>query len=537
VVESVPGLRFPLNVCDDLRAYLPLANRLIETNGLVDPWNARRLQTVGGFTYLQALPVAVFGRAGIGVVETALASIFLAGLFVANGFRTTWARVLMVGFVIAVPLLWVPRVNTTGVLMGAPLLVAVLAATVELRRALAHADRNAATRWAIAGGVVTTALLSVRPNLGALATAYLVAGTLVTRAGPLRARLETLAAAAGAAVVALLPWSIASWRTVGTPLYPLFTGNQNRDAVEYVRAHDLSDRLDQAFELLRSGPYLWVALALLVLAVLLRRRLPDGAFAVLAALVTVGFVLVFAFIEYHAARQAFVRYLAPVAEGLAVFVAYETIRALDALPVADHRWNRVVLPVGAAVVLAAVSFSAVAVDVENGPYPAGVRLVSRALNNDLRPPPSWALTNPTLESAYHRALARLDADRTISAVDRPYLIDYGEQDIKSLDLPGFTAPGADFPFLSGPGPKIARLRAEGYDTLLATVPATEACLHPTVLQKQVSDQVRAYGTVARYYLDWEDDIDAIAKRAPGAVQKFGPLYLIDLDRASRRFPS
>jgi hypothetical protein len=156
-----------------------------------------------------------------------------------------------------------------------------------------------------------------------------------------------------------------------------------------------------------------------------------------------------------------------------------------------------------------------------------------AAANDLLPPPSWAVSTRQLERAYDRALARLDGDRAIAAVDRPYLIDYGEHDIPNLDLPGFTAPGATFPFFSGPGPKVARLRDEGFDTLLATVPATEACLNPTVLEHQVRDRVPAYGTVARYYLDWERDIARIAERAPDSVEKFGPLYLIDLHMADR----
>ncbi len=86
------GFRFPLHRWDDLRAYLPMAHRVIETNGLEEAWNSRRLQTVGGYTFIQAIPVAIFGNQGLGTIETMLAAIFLAGLFVANGMRTTWAR-------------------------------------------------------------------------------------------------------------------------------------------------------------------------------------------------------------------------------------------------------------------------------------------------------------------------------------------------------------------------------------------------------------------------------------------------------------
>jgi hypothetical protein len=535
LVEALPGLRFPLNLCDDTRAYLPLAHRLIDTNGLVDPWNARRLQNLGGFTFLQALPVSVFGNAGIGVVETVVAAIFLAGLFVANGFRSTWARLVSVGFILAIPFLWVPRVNTTGVLMGSPLLVAVLGITVELRKALRAGDRSAAVRWAVAGGLVTAAVTSVRPNLGVLSATVLGLGALLTTGVPFISRLRALGAAAAGTFVAVLPWSVASWRTVGTPFFPLFTGNQNRAAVAHESADGLRDLADQAWSLMRAGPYLWVALGVLVVALMVRKILPDVQAVVIPAVVTCGFIVGFAFVEYFAAAQAVIRYVAPASEGLAVFFVYEVIRGVDARQRTGapevRGWLPPALAVVAAVVLAAVGYSTLTVE---APAPAsGARFIERAARNELRPFPGYEVSTPALRRAYRRALARVDADRTIAAVDRPYLIDVGRYDIANLDLPGFTAPDARFPFFSGPAAKIARLRRAGFDTLLATVPDTEICLAPAVLRVQVAQRTRAYAASARYYLDWEDDIAAIAARAPDAVNKVGPLLVIDLRRAQR----
>jgi hypothetical protein len=130
-------------------------------------------------------------------------------------------------------------------------------------------------------------------------------------------------------------------------------------------------------------------------------------------------------------------------------------------------------------------------------------------------------------------LAGIDPDRTIAAVDRPYLIDYRRFDIPSMDLPGFTAPGGDFPFFTGPGAKVARLRHGGYDTLLATVPANEIAFNPYVLRQIASAGLKAYSRPARYYLDWEDDIAEIARKAPGAVHRYGTVLVIDLARAQR----
>lgn len=535
-VQAIPGLRFPLNVCDDWRAYLPMAHRLIDTNGLDDAWNARRLQNFGGFSFLQALPVSVFGNAGIGVVETVVAGTFLAGLFVANGWRSVWARVLGVAFILAVPFLWVPRINTTGVLMGSPLIVAVLAITVELRRALRAGETKAAMRWALAGGLTAAAVFAVRPNLGLLAAATLGAGVLLAGGVPLLGRLRNIGVAAASTVVALLPWSIASLRTVGTPFFPVFTGNQNRAAVAHRSADGLRDLVDQAWSLVTAGPYLWVALGVLVVALAAYKLLPDVQLVVIAAVLTCLFIVGFAFVEYFAAAGAVIRYLAPASEGLAVFLVCEVVRAADARTrvvgsLATRTWLIPAVAVGAAIAVVAVGYSTLTVESPSGF--AGWRFVERAAKNQLRPPVGAETSTPELRAAYRQALAGVDADRTIAAVDRPYLIEFDRYDIANMDLPGFTAPGGEFPFFSGPGAKVARLRREGFDTLLATVPDNELCLNPGVLRSQISDQVRSYSSSARYYLDWEDDVAAIAVKAPDAVRQVGPLLVIDLARAQR----
>ncbi len=264
LVESMVGLRFPLNRCDDLRAYLPMAHRLLDTYGLDEPWSVRRAESLGGFDLLRALPVAVFGNAGVGVAEAAIASTFLAGLFVADGLRSIWIRVLSVGLILAVPLVWVPRINTTGVLLGSPLIVAVLAATAELRAALRVGDRRGAARWAVAAGLVIAALMSVRPNLGLLGALIVSLGALSTTGSRLSNRVRVLVIGGASTVIAVASWSFAMWQTVGTPLYPLFSGNLNSPALQRPSVGDLAHRADLAFDLIRSGPYLWAVLGVLV---------------------------------------------------------------------------------------------------------------------------------------------------------------------------------------------------------------------------------------------------------------------------------
>ena len=122
-----------------------------------------------------------------------------------------------------------------------------------------------------------------------------------------------------------------------------------------------------------------------------------------------------------------------------------------------------------------------------------------------------------------------DGGPIIAAVDHPYLIDYGRHDIASLDLPGWAAPGGDFPFFQGTATKVRALRRQGYSQMLATAPEQNACMHPDMLRVQAA----ASSEIARYLLDWSDGVAELVDTAPGAVRRIGSLLLIDLAAAER----
>jgi hypothetical protein len=536
LTQSLVGLRMRLGICDDWRAYLPMAHRLIDTYGLHEPWSTRRLQSLGGFDLLQALPVAVFGHVGVNVAETVIAGTFLAGLFVANGMRTTWARVIGVGLIVAVPVLWVPRSNSTGVLMGIPLLVAVFAATAELRSALRAERHAAAVRWAIAGGLVSAALMSVRPNLGLLAVLVLGIGAVSASGASVRGRIQTLVIGGVSTLVAVAPWSLDMWRTAGSPLYPLFPGNLNREAMVIEAPRDVAHLIELATDLVVAGAYLWVTLGVLVVTLAARKLLPDAPLVAIGGAATLIVTIVFALNTPFAPDTAFVRYIAPMSEALALFLVCEMLRGAEALPssatVRRGSRTRVVLAVTASIALVGLAFVNGRIYFDLGNRPGGADLLGLAIRDDLERPAGQELTTAALRDSYRRALARAGADGTIVAVDRPYLIDYRRYDVPNLDAPGYMSPDGRFPFFTGPGPKIARLRRGGYDTLIATDPVSDLCLNPDRLE--VAARLRPYDA-PRYsrFLDWGHDIQAIARRAPLAVHRFGDLLVIDLARAQR----
>ena len=541
LLQSHVALRAQINSCDELRAYLPMVHRLLDTNAIVEPWSYRRLQNLGGFTYLEAIPVKVLGDVGIGVAEVLLAGVFLGGLFIGTGFRSTWTRIASLLFILAIPVLWIPRINVAPVLFTVPLLVASFAVSIELRVALRDRNRRAALRWAVAAGLLVAGIASVRAPTMPLAAGAIGLGVLTISSSAWMERVRALAIAAAAAVVAIGPWLLASWVSVDTPLYPLLPGNANT-SVPSERNPDITTLADYAhhtIDYFRSGSFFWIALGVLIIAVLARRFLPDARFVMIVAAVSIVCMLGFSVTLSIASDRDFGRYIAPMGESLAVFLFYEVLRTFDpCLAGADgvagrpRAWaGALALAASLLALLAAFTPIAVRTDSARSPLlPSGFG----ALRWDELPVPGFQranrLTPPGLQQQWKRALRHIDPKHTIVAADRPYLIDYSRYDLPNMDLPGWASPTGTFPYFRGPVAKLAFLRSQGFNQLIVTQPVYERCLLPSYLRIAAT-----YGppdsVYTRYYLDWSDDVTAITNEVPGAVKQFGILQVIDLRKA------
>lgn len=539
MLESQFGLRAQLNRCDELRAYLPMVNRLLDTNAIIEPWSYRRVQNLGGFTFLEAIHVSLFGNEAIGVAETLLAGVFLGGLFVATGFRSTWTRIAALLFILSIPVMWVPRINVAPVLLMVPLVISAFAVTAELRRALGSGERGAVIRWSVSGGLLLAAIAAVRIPPLPVVGITLAAGALTVSAAAVKERLRAIAIAVAATLVALSPWLYASWESVGTPLYPLLAGNANRmvPSERDPTLHTLGDFASNTLGYLRSGSYFWVALGALVLALLARKLLPDARLVVIIAITTMLGILVFSVTLSIASNQDFGRYIAPLGESIAVFIFYEVLRALDASPARDPATRSpaiAALALGATVLALLAAFS-----------PLGVRsslLLPSGWNQfkwNSAPHPGFVRPDetaaPPLERQMRRALKLVDPKRTILAVDRPYVVDYSKFDLPSLDLPGWAAPDGTFPFFAGPLAKIVALQREGFTYLIMTNPSKDLCLVPNRLIYETTHQKPPVSTYAKYYLNWLGDMEFVARSVPGSYTEVGVYRVFDLKKARAAF--
>lgn len=538
LVESRIGATLQINTCDELRAYLPMVRRLLDTNAIVEPWSYRRLQNLGGFTYIQAIPVSVFGNVGIAFAETVVASVFLAGFFVSTGFRSRWARVGALLAILAIPVLWIPRINAAPVLAVIPLLLGTFAVTAELRGSIRRGARDETVRWAIAAGLVLAAVASVRTPILPAAALTVAIGALTASAAPMRARWRVLGVAVGSAFAAIVSWLLAAWESVGTPLYPLLPGNAN-PSVPSERDPDALSSLGHAFShtmrYLNGGTYFWVTVAILVIAILARKVLPDASLVVIVAGVSIASILVFTVSLSMASVRDFGRYIGPMASSLAVFLVYEAVRVRDAAPPgADRRASFTgALATGVALVCAVAVFTPFAVDTPKLTItPAGLDLLRWSPKRLPNAVYADEVTPPGSAADMKRAVAHVNPRHTILAVDRPYLVDTGKDDLPNMDLPGWATPTASFPFFHGTAAKVAYLRKQGYTTLIATEPARDVCLAPPFRRYEERHAAPPDSIYARYFLDWSDDVSQLERRAPDAIRRFGDLRVIDLPRAT-----
>ena len=427
--------------------------------------------------------------------------------------------------------------SSAAVLLVVPLLVAGFGTVSEMRTSLPTAATG--LRWAVAAGLLLAGVVALRIHVGPTLAAVAAMGLLSAWSMPLRNRWWALVTAGGTAVLALIPWGIASWLSSGTPAYPFIGGNANPEvpASQDPALHGVRAIAARAVDLIQVGPYLGAAVAVLMVALVADRWLPDGRLIVIAA----GAVLL---------NMAVLARVLTVSEGWN-FAALTRARCR-----LHSSCSSPTRPSGAARPPPSAAFRRWPGPSSSSPrrrsssatwlsysHPTAQLSCATRSRSPVRPWPTagkpatfddlWA--GRDVQDDYSAALdLAAGGGPVIAAVDRPYLIDYGRHDdIPSLDLPGWAAPGGDFPFFQGAAIKLGVLRRQGYSQLLATVPERHVCMNPDAVRAWAARTGPSGSAIAPFFLDWSDSVAEIVETAPRAVRRVGSLLLIDLEAAER----
>ena len=122
------------NLFDDDAAYVYLAQRLVSTGGLIDPFNARRMTSYGGATLYQSLFLHVLGNSALRGFEFTFAALLLVVVTVSTTKRRWFALgTLIVGLGILLGHGIGPVQNLSPTLSGAALSLGAYQLLAKLR--------------------------------------------------------------------------------------------------------------------------------------------------------------------------------------------------------------------------------------------------------------------------------------------------------------------------------------------------------------------------------------------------------------------
>lgn len=221
-VLAPTSIRLPYNLHDDLSAYLYLAERINQTGSLVDPFNARRLFTMGGSSFIQSLFLTEDGVELLHFSDSVVAPALLAFLCTCVLLQGASSRrhllpVVSLGFLIGTATgLAAPRDNSSPYVWGVLTLVLASALLVESIRT----DANVSVAFASVVSLALVLRLSLAVLLGATLAVYC---SLLLR----RRAWKESAAFFGSVTAFTGAWAYVSWLSSGAALYPLTRGNED----------------------------------------------------------------------------------------------------------------------------------------------------------------------------------------------------------------------------------------------------------------------------------------------------------------------
>jgi hypothetical protein len=251
------------NPSDDLPFYFTLAQKLVQTGSLHEPFAARRIATFGGHVYLHATFISVASIYYVHAVDGGIAFVIVVLSLFGHIGQTRRGRlkaqdVLPIGFTVLLLFsLQDVRVNTNSEMTG---VAALLTLYRTIRAPLANDEPRP---WPIeprrvllvAGLVVVSVLLRISNAPTALAFAglwlgirYFSAERQPVSVAALRSLARTAALFTVASLVFFLPWLLLQAQSSGTPFYPFGHSNVTPGWTLLVKPKNIAEEATQLIE-------------------------------------------------------------------------------------------------------------------------------------------------------------------------------------------------------------------------------------------------------------------------------------------------
>lgn len=513
---------FGYNPNDDVPAYMYLAVRILQTGGMIDPFSFRRIEGYNASRLYDALFWQASGSLSLNGFELGF-SLLLVVFMVVRHARRGWLPlgllVLGLGVLLGHGISYM--VNLSPVFSAAALTLGVYQLLAVLPR-----DRPPPTPLLILIGLLLAGLISLRSTF-LVAPGFAVLGvySLLLRRHAIRAVLWTgCVSAAGIA-----GWAIAAYRSSGTPLFPIVSGNYRSSFLEALgpASKSLGAYLYAfwpAFLNLNVGVIGAVALVIAVVWIAAGSANRTGFIALAAAgLGTIVQLAVIIYLFSGIGSYADYRYQVATSFACAVF-AIDLLWPNRHSEQSDISHRRLAASAVAAVAMALTSF---------GPDPMvylrGVRSETADAARVLSKPSSY-FYDPfaSLRSEYSALSDAVPRGaKVLAAVEYPELLDFSRFQFATVDYPGVASPPPGLPIFGGPMAVVTYLRGLGYRYLVVDAPTSSGLYAESQWQPQLGGPP-TYRSLALDFTAWNRDVTCMEHRKLIQVRRFGGLWLIPL---------
>jgi hypothetical protein len=473
-----------VNEADDLPAYFNFCEKLLSTGSFADPFSWRRLASLGGQTLLQCSVLAHASYANAQAFEMALCPVILLGLIL--GFRAGILRRSRLGIFVALVAVTTPilRVNTASHFTGIVLALGLFVTLDLAERMDAGRLRLLAVCGLLAAGLCTLRAQYIPAACGALGLVWLGSWVLEKRA-PRPAAWE--AGYLGVSLLlALLPWMLMEFLSSGSPLFPLFQGNNNPAFNPLAASGTLFMRLKSPLQMLLHPMLLPMLLCLLAIPAC-RSAWAARAFSISAVLASLALAYS---INMPTDAQTIPRYAQP----LLLAAALAALLTGSVAP----RSRMMVWMFGA--ILLTTSLPERTQSLLNH-YTA----LSDA--EKLRMP-----VRPKTIADYREAQLLIpEGKRILVCADFPFLFDHRRNPIWIIDMPHSASPAPGLPFQRPPEETKRYLRQMGVEyVIFMSFDESLMLYNRSVWQKHEKGEVPLLRIQAPYFLDFFNTIERLS---------------------------
>jgi hypothetical protein len=494
---------------DDLICYLLLPEKIISTGTLIEPFNFRRAQTLGGHSMLQGLVMIVGGDRAGHVADLGFGKLLLFGLAIglipkkSTIFQTLCASLLGLFAVIYV----VPRINTMSAYTGS---ACILALITSMNIAL---KSKISVQNLLPSALLFVAASTLRPYFGLLAGLILFAFVVVALFSSIENWKQTLhTVLLGLSPCALLIcWMVVLFISNQTFYMPPFLGNLNPVFLQTQNPVSLGE-YPAMFWRFFSRPEIAGLLVLSCFAVFFRSSFFNKICIALSFCVA-GLVV----IKMSATTpEEMPRYIVPVLLPAALLSLCFLFKG--------NRFSRILAAIG----IGLVAWFQVG--------PAGQLLAAQAQSLPGQFQIGAAPLHPDVQESlgtYQREIRKLQdltprGSKILLIMDYPYTVDFSRNEACSIDAIGAAGPAGSVPLFNGPEILQDYLKKNGFSFIMCMDFNTALLLYNRNYWMNHPRPEWYYKKVwGPSSLDFMDNIDKIAANG-GLIEKKFNIRLIKL---------